>query len=103
MLRAIGYWGQSSSLASCIGVYESSPDPKECVTSLRNWKSHRPLEPFFSCILLEFRNGALSWGQVMPVVGAQKVETLTLDIYVWPLVISEQHGRGKLLLRRAFT
>ena len=102
MLRAIGYWGQSSSLASCIGVYEGSPDPKECVTSLRNWKSHGPLEPFFSSILSEFRDGALSWDQVMPVVGAQKVETLTLDMYVWPLVISEQHGRGKLLLRRAF-
>ena len=102
MLRAIGYWGQSSSLASCKGVYEGSPDPKECVTSLRNWKSHGLLEPFFSSILSEFRYGALSWDQVMPVVGAQKAETLTLDIYVWPLVISEQHGRGKLLLRRAF-
>jgi len=72
------------------------------VTSLRNWKSHGPLEPFFSSILSEFREGALSWDQVMPVVGAQKVETLTLDMYVWPLVISEQHGRGKLLVRRAF-
>ena len=102
LLKAIGYWGQSSSLAYCTRVYRGSPDQKECVTILRNWKSHGLLEPFFSSIMSEFRAGTLSWDKVMPVVGAQKVETLKLDIYVWPMVITEQHGRGKLLLHRAF-
>lgn len=103
LLKAIGYWGQSSSLAFCRGVDQVSPDPRECVISLRNWRSHGQLEPFFSSILSEFRAQALSWEEVMPIVGVQKVEPLALDVYVWPLVIVEQHGRGRLLLRRAFT
>ena len=102
LLRAVGYWGQSSSLAYCTGVQEDQPEPKECVTRLRGWKGPGPLEPFFSSILSEFRTEALSWEEIMPVVGVQKGETLALDVYVWPLVIAEQHGRGRLLLRRAF-
>jgi hypothetical protein len=102
ILRTIGYWGQSSSLAYCIGVHQGPPDPKECVIPLRDWRSPGQLAPFFSSILSEFRNGMLSWDEVMPVLGVQKVEPLALDVYVWPLVIAEQHGRGRLLLRRAF-
>ena len=102
ILRAIGYWGQASSLVYCTRVYQSSPDPNECVTPLREWKNRGPLSPFFSSILSEFREETLSWDDVMPVVGVQRPEALKLDIYVWPLVIAEQHGSGKLLLRRAF-
>lgn len=102
LLQAIGYWGQSSSLVYCTGVYASVPDLKECVTPLRNWKSYRQLEPFYSCILSEFREGTLSWDEVMPTVGTKKAEALKLDVYVWPMMMAEQNGRGKVLLRRAF-
>ncbi len=102
VLQAIGYWGQASSLVYCTKVDESVPDPKECVTPLRNWKRYGPLEPFYSCILSEFRQGTLSWNEVMPVVGTKKAESLQLDVYVWPMVMAEQRGRGKLLLRKAF-
>ncbi len=102
VLQAIGYWGQASSLVYCTRVYEGAPDPKECVTPLRNWKRYGPLEPFYSCILSEFREGTLLWDEVMPVVGTKKEEALKLDVYVWPMVMAERHGRGKLLLRKAF-
>jgi hypothetical protein len=100
--QAIGYWGQASSLVYCTRVYESVPDLKECVTPLRNWKRYGPLELFYSCILAEFREGTLSWDEVLPEVGTKKEEALKLDVYVWPMVMAERHGRGKLLLRRAF-
>ena len=102
LLKAIGYWGQSSSLASCTGVHQGIPDPKECVTPLRDWHSPGQLAPFLSSILSEFRSRMLSWDEVMPSIGKQKAEPLALDVYVWPLVIAEQHGRGRLLLRQAF-
>lgn len=102
MLRAIGYWGQASSPVYCTRVCQSVPDPKECVTPLRNWNSREPLEPFFSSFLAEFRVVTLSWDDIMPVLGAQKAEMLKLDIYVWPMVMLEKHGRGKLLRRIAF-
>lgn len=102
MLGAIGYWGQASSLVYCTGAYQDAPDSKECMTPLRNWHSHGPLEPFFTSFLTEFRAETLTWDDVMPVVGAQKTEVLQVDVYVWPMVIVEQHGGGKLLKRRAF-
>jgi hypothetical protein len=102
MLGAIGYWGQASSLVYCTRVYQEAPDPKECVTPLRNWNSHRPLELFFTSFLSEFRAETLSWDDVMPAVGAQKTEVLQMDMYVWPMVMLEQHGGGRLLKRRAF-
>jgi hypothetical protein len=102
MLGAIGYWGQASSLVYCARVYQDVPDPKECVTTLRNWHSHGPLEPFFTSFLTEFGADTLTWDDVMPAVGTQKTEMLQMDVYVWPMVIVEQHGGGKLLKRRAF-
>ncbi len=102
MLGAIGYWGQASSFVYCTRAYQDAPDSKECMTPLRNWRSHGPLEPFFTSFLTEFRAETLTWDDVMPVVGAQKTEVLQVDVYVWPMVIVEQHGGGKLLKRRAF-
>lgn len=102
MLGTVGYWGHASSLVYCTKVFQSEPNPNECVTPLRNWNSKEQLEPFFSSILSEFRVDTLSWDDVMPIVGVQKAEMLKLDIYVWPMVMVEQFGGGKLLKRRAF-
>src|SRR5205814_2089292 len=102
ILRTIGYWGKASSLVYCTSVWQSVPDPKECVTPLQNWTRREPLEPFFSSFLAEFRVDTLSWDDVIPVLGTRKAEMLKLDIYVWPMMTVEQHGAGKRLKRRAF-
>jgi hypothetical protein len=102
ILRAIGYWGQASSLVSCTNAWENVPDPKECVMPLRKWTRQEPLELFFSSFLTEFRDTMISWNDVMPMLGARKAEMLKFDVYIWPMVTVQHHGGGKQLKRKAF-
>ncbi len=102
ILRMIGYWGQASSLAWCTEISADAPLTQECVVPLRLLSGHAPLRPFFSSILSEFRNGSVTWKEVMPIVGERKANPLRLDIYVWPLMLAERHGRGKLFVRTPF-
>ncbi len=55
LLRTIGYWEQSSSFASCIGVTRKPPLPGEYATPLNMLDDIIPLRPFFSCPVTEFR------------------------------------------------
>ncbi len=102
ILRIIGYWGQASSLAWCTEISAGAPSTQECVTPLRLFPGHAPLHPFFSSILSEFRNGSVTWKEVMPVIGERKANPLRMDIYVWPLMLTEHHGSGKLFVRTPF-
>ncbi len=102
ILRMIGYWGQASSLAWCTEISTGAPSTQECVTPLHLLPGHAPLRPFFSSILSEFRNGSVAWREVMPIVGERKANPLRMDIYVWPLMLTEQHGSGKLFVRTPF-
>ena len=103
VLSMIGYWGQASSLAWCTGIQESVPPLDECVLPLRLLQGQTRLRPFFSCILSEFRDRAVAWHEVMPVIGTRISNALRLDVYVWPLTEVSQQGSGKLLIRQAFT
>lgn len=69
---------------------------------LRKWTSREPLELFFSSFLTEFREGTLSWNDILPMFGARKAEMLKFDIYIWPMVTVHHHGGGKQLKRRPF-
>jgi len=102
ILRMIGYWGQASSLAWCTAISAAAPSTRECVTPLRLLPGYAPLRPFFSSILSEFRNGSVTWKEVMPVVGERKANPLRMDIYVWPLMLTEHRGSGKLFVRTPF-
>jgi len=51
LLKAIGYWGQTDSLAWCIQVEEQAPSAQECSVPLRQWMNSSALHPFYSCIL----------------------------------------------------
>lgn len=102
ILRMIGYWGQASSLAWCTEISTGAPSTRECVMPLRLLPGHAPLRPFFSGILSEFRNGSVTWKEVMPVIGERRANPLRLDIYVWPLMLAEHHGSGKLFVRTPF-
>lgn len=102
LLLAIGYWGQTSSLACCLRVEERVPSLQECIVPLRQWISRGPLQTFFSCILSEFRDASLTWEDLLPVVGTPSRSILRLEVYLWPLIVEEQRGSGKVLVRTLF-
>ena len=100
VLRSIGYWGQSSSLASCLGVTKSSPVPGECALPLAELDGTFPLRPYFSCLATEFRSDQISWYDMLSDdEDTQKLEALRLEVYVWPMLTVYHHGTQKLLLR----
>jgi hypothetical protein len=99
LLRAIGYWGQSSSLASCLGVTNMPPVPGECAMPLALHNRTLPLRPFFTCPVTEFRSDQLAWDEIVPGDGTPKTQVLRLELYVWPMITDYRHGTEKLLVR----
>ncbi len=99
MLLAVGYWGQTSSLATCTSVTRTPPVPRECATTRALLDEGVALRPYFSCLATEFRSGQLSWYDIVPEDGTQRTEALRLDIYVWPMITDYRHGTNKLLVR----
>jgi hypothetical protein len=97
-LMTIGYWGQTNSFATCLRVRQEAPRVQECVMPLKKVPSI-PLGTFFSCILSEFRDSSVSWGEIDPFAPPEKTNPFKLDIYVWPLRIVTLHGAGKVLVR----
>jgi hypothetical protein len=102
VLSMIGYWGQASGLAWCQSIQIQAPRPEQCVRSLRLFPEQVPARPFFSCILSEFRDPEVPWEEVMPMIGAGHKNPLRLDVYVWPLALSQEQGSGKLYVRTSF-
>jgi len=99
VLQAVGYWGQSSSLASCMGVTNTPPVAGESALPLSQLDGTFPLRPYFSCLATEFRSDRLSWYDIVPDEDAQRAEALRLDVYIWPMITQYRHGAQKLLVR----
>ncbi len=103
LLRSIGYWGQASSFTTCLQISKNAPVANECVLPLREVNTTTALQPFFSCILSEFRDSQLSWHDVVPHEGdgpsATANSAFIWEIYVWPLQVVRQTSRSKLLVR----
>lgn len=99
LLQAVGYWGQSSSLTSCLGIRSTTPLPGECAFPLDLLDDTAPVGPYFSCPVTEFRSHQLSWEDVVPGGKMPKMSVLRCDIYVWPMVMDYRHGTQKVLVR----
>ncbi len=99
LLRTIGYWGQSSSFASCINVTRTSPLPGECAIPLNQLDDTIPFRPFFSCLVTEFRSNQVLWDEIVPGSGRPKTSALRLDLYLWPMITDYRHATAKLLVR----
>jgi hypothetical protein len=99
ILQAIGYWGQSSSLVSCMGVTQTHPFPGECAIPLMQFDATSPLRPYFTCLATEFRSDRLSWSDIVAGDEGQKAMALRLEVYVWPLTIAYHHATEKILVR----
>ena len=102
VLTAVGYWGQSSSLACCIGIDQQEPEPDEVATPLGSLDERVPLQQFYSCLASEFRDSQVSWQEIVSEVPTKKTRSLQFDIYVWPMLVQHHHGEGKLLVRHPF-
>lgn len=105
VLEAIGYWGSTDALASCLAIHHTAPLMGECVLPLQQVGFDGPLQPFFSGLATEFRQAHLSWEEVTtstPMNRGRKVPPpLLLDVYVWPLVLRRQHDGNKLFERQS--
>jgi hypothetical protein len=101
LLGTIGYWGQSDSLAYCVSIEDSAPRVSECVQPMQNLEGKLPRGQFFSSVMTEFREGAVSWDEILPDMQPGKMNPLRLTMYAWPLVVLERRRAGTLLLRRS--
>ena len=103
LLKSIGYWGQASSFTTCLEISEDAPVENECVQPLSEVSPSTALQPFFTCILSEFRSPSLSWHDVVQQEkdGPSELVSSMLkwEIYVWPLQVMRQTSRSTLLVR----
>lgn len=102
LLRSISYWGQTHSLTCCTGIMRLAPECGEYAQPLGALGSHRPLQPYFSCVTSEFRDPSPRWEEVI-LSPLSRASPLQLDVYVWPLIPIRSSGEGKLLVRHALT
>jgi hypothetical protein len=103
LLQAVGYWGQTDSFASCLGIRSAAPIEGESVIRLQSIPPEGRLQPFFSGVATEFRYPWPSWEEVTALPPGQKSRkvqpALVLDLYIWPLVWQRQHDGNKLFQR----
>ena len=101
VLRAIGYWGRADSLAYCVAIAHAVPQENECATPLSHLRARLPIRRFFCCLLSEFRDGLVAWNEVVPDLDREDTDAVRPNLYVWPMVVVEQHRGGTQLLRRS--
>jgi hypothetical protein len=102
ILENVSYWGQAHSLTCCVSVSHAEPDVTECARPLSSLEFTKPLRQFFTCVVSEFRDPQVGWEEVMPVVQPIASTAIRLQLFIWPLVITQQHSEGKLLQRQPF-
>jgi hypothetical protein len=103
LLQAVPYWGQNSSLTSCLGVMSTAPLLEECALPLDLLDDTALLRPYFTCPVTEFHSNQLSWEHIAPGGKVPKTSALRCDIYVWPMVTEYRHGTQKLLVHAPFS
>ncbi len=100
LLMAIGYWGQASSFAHCLRVTWASPATGEYAVPLRLLNGTISVQKLVSCVASDFRNNKVLWEEIMPELHAKQSSAIQPEIYLWPMIILEQQGNHKILLRR---
>jgi hypothetical protein len=96
LLQSVGYWGQSDSLTTCIGISQQRPLPGEYMMPLAALSPTSPVQSFFLCLTSEFRHSHLSWEEVVVATPAKHEPFLRLDLSLWPL-LKQHRGENKLL------
>jgi hypothetical protein len=58
---------------------------------------------FVVSLATEFRSDKLEWSEVVPFGPGQRNEFLAIELYVWPMVVVEQHWGNRLMQRRSIS
>jgi hypothetical protein len=103
MLMAIGYWGQASSLAHCVSMEYATPESGQCAVPLRLLDEMQSVQKFVSCLVAELRDSEVTWEEITPEVHLERTDAIRLELYLWPMVIIEQRGGSRVLLRRSIS
>lgn len=101
LLQSIGYWGQGSSMTYCAQVDCIDPQTGECAVPFATSDASRRAGQRFSCLVSEFRDSQIKWEEILPSQERKCSAAMRLELYVWPLMVIERHGGGKLLLYRS--
>lgn len=104
LLEAIGYWGQANSLTYCTEVAYRNPRAGEGVISLASIPATNlggTSRQYLTTVLSEFRDTAIEWAEILPVVNSKQSEILATALYIWPLEVIEQQSTHKTLRYRS--
>lgn len=71
LCQALGYWGQTDSLAFCVAIQQRDPPEGECVLPFRECARADRLHPYFSGLATESRDQSLSWEEVTVATGGR--------------------------------
>jgi hypothetical protein len=99
LLQEVGFWGQAHSFTQCISIITAAPLAAECLTPLRELCNVVRLNHLTMSLVSDFRSPELEWDEITPHVSGQQRNPLTIELHVWPMFVSEQHGGNRLLLR----
>lgn len=103
LLVAIGYWGQTDSLAMCLAVEEAVPDQRECAVPLRLLHGGVPLSTYFTCVLADFRDQTRSWEEVVEGMHANEEDPLLREVYLWPMSLVERRAENTVYALHPFS
>jgi len=100
LLRMIGYWGQSSSLAYCMGVEEREPISGQYGLPLAKVSPDKLIQEYFSCYATEFKSPEITWEDIVPPKPERRpISPLSMELYIWPMKICEKQGANMHLAR----
>jgi hypothetical protein len=100
LLRGVGYWGRTDSLAYCKEVRREEPQKGTFAVPFNAPGRVRSLRGYFSTPVTEFE-GDVKWEALMPEHQGEYTNPTKVHIYVWPLIVSEQRSSGKILKWRS--
>lgn len=96
ILADISYWGQADSFATCLNIDRRAPQAGYYAVPLDTVQMAGRLQPFWCCLLTEFRDTQVEWTEVTSVEKGRDSQPIMPQLFIWPLALSEQHSSHRL-------
>jgi hypothetical protein len=100
LLYAVGYWGQGSSVATCVHVTTAAPSPHEIVRPLSEMSAY-PMGQYVSHFLTDWIAETASWTAVIQADDKTAPSFTTPTLFILPLEICERQSGGFRYERRS--
>jgi len=96
LFDSIGYWGQASSFATCIRIYEEEPSQKEIIQPLINFQAIGfEMKQVFTSFVSEWMYEKVFWKEI---IGIQPSPFIKTKVYIYPLAFCERQSTDSRLL-----